>query len=52
MDVLGLRAGGNTSTFNADAHCPTCRTPVPYRECKLDFRTGSTFQIFIPGNVQ
>ena len=32
MDLADLRAGGNTSTFDADAHCPTCRTPVPYRD--------------------
>ncbi|CAM9228041.1 unnamed protein product, partial [Discosporangium mesarthrocarpum] len=27
--LLDLRAGGNTSTFDADAGCPTCRTPIP-----------------------
>lgn len=32
MDLADLRAGGNTSTFDADARCPTCRTPVPYRD--------------------
>lgn len=30
MDLSQIRAGGNTSTFDADARCPTCRPLVPY----------------------
>ncbi|CAM9778905.1 unnamed protein product, partial [Ectocarpus fasciculatus] len=32
VDLASLRAGGNASTFNADAHCPTCRKQVPFTE--------------------
>ncbi|CAB1113175.1 ABC [Ectocarpus sp. CCAP 1310/34] len=32
VDLESLRAGGNASTFNADAHCPTCRKQVPFTE--------------------
>lgn len=43
MDLKELRAGGNTSTFDADAHCPTCRTPVPYQKGEL--RSSSWWRV-------
>lgn len=35
VDLASIRAGGNTSTFDADARCPTGRAPVPYRNGEL-----------------
>lgn len=46
VDLSELRAGGNTSTFDADAHCPTCRTPVPYRQGERAFPERNYFGLF------